>query len=350
MDNQEFLTLSPSAKLLFLTFVTQRKISLCGILAVTCRAWSEMTGLSMTEVDQALRELSKHFVVIDEHTEELWVRTFIRHDKVLAKPNVIVRMTHDFCEISSPQLRELILDSLPNDLLEAAAKGLPEPLPKGLPKPLPERFAEGFRVCARARSTKPPSTNNPPSPLTPQSGSELLLVSSPSPTASGRVRKKRSPGENTNAQVGRDFEEFWLAYPKRPNPSKKEASEKFFLRRREGVPAAEMLIGARNYALNRAREDPVYTMEASRFLGRQEHWRRFLENSETSKSIVDWEKRAHEWGADYGLMASGRGDVEMSRAEAEQALRGQFVAHPRELEIALADFEKQLVPILALVQ
>lgn len=78
-DDAEFCALSAGAQRTYFMLITQSEISAAGTLALTLRRWARTCGEKYLEV--WLAELSDaRFVLIDEDTEELLVRTFAKWD------------------------------------------------------------------------------------------------------------------------------------------------------------------------------------------------------------------------------------------------------------------------------
>lgn len=77
----DFLNLSSDARFTYVMLFSQPKISAVGVLEVTERRWMSALGFVPTQLAYALYELSEHaYVVVDESTEELFVRSFVRSD------------------------------------------------------------------------------------------------------------------------------------------------------------------------------------------------------------------------------------------------------------------------------
>lgn len=66
-----------------------------------------------------------------------------------------------------------------------------------------------------------------------------------------------------------EFEEFWAAYPKRPNNPKKPAKLKYMAARKRGVPHDVIMAGVNAYAQTRANEDPKFTKLAETWLNKE---------------------------------------------------------------------------------
>jgi len=79
-DDADFCALSAGAQRTYLFLFTQREITACGSLPLTLRRWSKKARED--DLDIWLAELTDaNFVLLDEDTEELLVRTFAKHDE-----------------------------------------------------------------------------------------------------------------------------------------------------------------------------------------------------------------------------------------------------------------------------
>lgn len=95
---------------------TQAKISLCGVidyipgrLVLTAADWTPES------LDESIRWLAAHdaqWLVVDDMTQEILVRNFIRDDLILGTPNVAQGMAAQFGEVMSPTLQEAIIREL----------------------------------------------------------------------------------------------------------------------------------------------------------------------------------------------------------------------------------------------
>lgn len=66
-----------------------------------------------------------------------------------------------------------------------------------------------------------------------------------------------------------EFDEFWAAYPKRPNNPKKPAKLKYMAARKRGVSHEEIMQGVKEYAETRVNEDPKFTKLAETWLNKE---------------------------------------------------------------------------------
>ena len=79
-DDPWFSELDPSAKLLFLYLITNRRSTPCGAFEITLRAASFETGIPRTQLDDLLKALAPRVVWYPEHNA-IWLRNFYKHQK-----------------------------------------------------------------------------------------------------------------------------------------------------------------------------------------------------------------------------------------------------------------------------
>lgn len=175
-QDDQFLALSVGAQRLYMLALSQPTLSLLGVTPWTPKRWSRLSSSTSPEtVENDVAELqAAGFVEVDDDTEELWIRTFVRYDDVLKSPNLIKGATNDYNKVLSASLRNGIiewfraefLDGFTNWLVETfptfednGFKGLNERFMKDLGEPLPE----GFRTTVnRHPSTSSVSVNRQP--------------------------------------------------------------------------------------------------------------------------------------------------------------------------------------------
>lgn len=167
--DDDFRTLTPDAQRVYMLAFSQANIALTGVVPYSARRWARMAaGTTHTDIEQAVHELALHrFVLVDEDTEELLVRSFVRHDGVLRSPNSTIGMTTAYSAIVSPKLRAEFLQELGPTLLadvpdkafdslaepflndyrkahpDAPARPAENPSPKGSPNPSPKGSGKG---------------------------------------------------------------------------------------------------------------------------------------------------------------------------------------------------------------
>lgn len=129
-EDSDFLALDEREQRLYLFLISQPNLNHAGLLPMTLRRWSRKAhGLSSAELEKRLQALeAARFIVMDDDTEELLIRSFIRNDGVWKQPKVMGAMVSGALEISSRRLRRALLaevDRIPlNELSdEPGARG-----------------------------------------------------------------------------------------------------------------------------------------------------------------------------------------------------------------------------------
>jgi hypothetical protein len=135
--DSDFKALSVAAQGLYFRLLTDSKLSMCGVADWRPNRISQSAGdTSVGAIRQAGAELERaRFVLIDEGTEEVLIRSFIRHDGVLKSPNLVKSMLSDWLAIASPKLQAAVC-------CEVQRTRESEPDMKGLGE-LPEWFRPG---------------------------------------------------------------------------------------------------------------------------------------------------------------------------------------------------------------
>jgi hypothetical protein len=129
-EDADFLALDEQEQRLYLFLISQPNLNHAGLLDLTLRRWSRKArGLTSAELEKTLQALeAARFIVMDDDTEELLIRSFIRNDGVWKQPKVMGAMVAGALEISSKVLRRALLaemDRIPLDELsdEPGARG-----------------------------------------------------------------------------------------------------------------------------------------------------------------------------------------------------------------------------------
>src|ERR1044072_5086095 len=147
LEDEDFIQLTQQQQRLYLFLLHQPNLNPPGLLAppprsprlppppppppptpppalppLTLRRWARKAmGLTATELDEHLDALAKaHFIVLDDDTEELLIRSFVRNDGVWRMPKVMGAMVSGALEIESKVLRRALLaemDRVPLDEL-----------------------------------------------------------------------------------------------------------------------------------------------------------------------------------------------------------------------------------------
>lgn len=192
-NDDDFRALSVVAKLLYVQLFSQARLTYAGVLDLAVKRWSRShPDLDLAEMRAALSELdAARFVVIDQDTEELLVRSFIRNDELYKQPNVLRGALRVSFEIESPILRAALateLRRLPVDVTGPAPIATADALEAGAHEPPPEvKAAMSVRGSAR-----PPAPARPPAGLSKGSANPSAA---PSPEPQGEGSGERETGE-----------------------------------------------------------------------------------------------------------------------------------------------------------
>lgn len=185
-SDDDFVALSERAQRLYWFLYSQPTINLTGILPMTLKRWASKASDSTEEgLTQTLAELENHnFVVVDFQTEELWIRSFARHDGVGNSPKTRIAAWGQLDHIFSRKLRPLAEAALrdmgiPNDGPQPPKKPvdtLSHTLSDGVSHTLSDTPSDTLRTRGRADSSLRPQ---PPSPDTslpsPEGTGDLVL-------------------------------------------------------------------------------------------------------------------------------------------------------------------------------
>jgi hypothetical protein len=121
-DDDDFRALDSSPQRMYMFLISQPDLEQSGVIPLRERRWARAaTDLKSGDVTAALQVLeSAKFVVIDEDTEELLVRSLIRRDGVWKQPNVFKSAADQIVSISSHKIKSALHEELSRLGLEGA--------------------------------------------------------------------------------------------------------------------------------------------------------------------------------------------------------------------------------------
>ncbi|MER5902967.1 hypothetical protein ABT150_23155 [Streptomyces mirabilis] len=110
-EDDDFLALDEREQRLYLFLISQPNLNHAGLLDLTLRRWARKAhGLTVAELEKRIGRLEEmNFVVVDDDTEELLIRSFVRNDGVWRMPKVMGAMVSGALEISSRKLQLALL-------------------------------------------------------------------------------------------------------------------------------------------------------------------------------------------------------------------------------------------------
>ena len=123
--DDDWLKLSANAQRVYMLLLSQPKLSLCGSLDMAEKRWARLArDTSVENINAGLLELSNAgFILADGITEELAIRTFVKHDISTGRmnSNLAKGFWRAWEGIESDVLREQILAEIPSDLWDKLA-------------------------------------------------------------------------------------------------------------------------------------------------------------------------------------------------------------------------------------
>lgn len=113
-DDPDFQELSVAGQRLYMLLLSQDSLNNSGRILLTPKRWAAgCKATSATDVLKALRELDAHrFVAVDEDTEEVLIRSFIRGDGILKQPQMMKSALREALTVKSPRLRAVLASEL----------------------------------------------------------------------------------------------------------------------------------------------------------------------------------------------------------------------------------------------
>ena len=153
-QNSDFVALDASAQRLYLLIISQPDLTHCGAIPIRPRRWARLApDTTIDDIETALAILiAARFVIGDRDTEELLVRSFMRHDGATVNPNLRKAMTTAIHQIESVELQTVAAA----ELAKAVDKHPPEGGPRG--------GANGDVLAPPGRGVE--STSSSPTPIT----------------------------------------------------------------------------------------------------------------------------------------------------------------------------------------
>jgi hypothetical protein len=158
-DDPDFLALPPGPQRLYMFLLSQKDLTYCGVLPLRPARWARKAiGLTAGEIEQDLKWLEgtpypsanpdpglarTPFVLIDEGTGELLVRSLLRRDGIWKQPNLLKQARESADSVESrrilgallAELRRLPLEESGSDLVKTLVADFITDLDQGNPYP-----------------------------------------------------------------------------------------------------------------------------------------------------------------------------------------------------------------------
>lgn len=251
----DFQTLSEPAQRLYLILLAQPDLNTAGVLPITYRRWARTcTSTTVDHIVKVARELDeRRYVLLDEDTDEAFVRSLIRNDGIAKQPQMLKNALRVATQVASCRLRSALAAELRRLGRDDASACADEIDPAGSPRP---------------PSPQPPDGPHDPSASSPIQAHGSLPTPSPQPVArlaslcadpggEGVGEGVKSPNENSSsktpdrasrARTGEPdgFAEWYAAFPRHEARAKAVSAYRSALRKRN-ITVQFLLDGARRY-------------------------------------------------------------------------------------------------------
>lgn len=120
----DWLRLPQAAQHVYWMLASHPDLSYCGVIDYLPGRWTDLASdLTESKIKTGIRALERaRYVVVDRKTHELLVRSFIRHDKILARRNMGHACGRALGLVHSDLIREAVLTELARLWLEDPAR------------------------------------------------------------------------------------------------------------------------------------------------------------------------------------------------------------------------------------
>lgn len=145
-DDPDWSRLTTTQHDVYMALLSSEEINWIGVVPYfPARFAGFAADLTERKVERTWQELERsHYLVIDRKMGEVLVRTFLRHDNVLAKPNIAKAAIRAYERIKSPTIREAVDAELSKLAVEQPGLNGWKPFREQLPELFRELFDEGI--------------------------------------------------------------------------------------------------------------------------------------------------------------------------------------------------------------
>ena len=232
-DDDEFLALSPYAKLAYSYLVSQDDLTHAGTIIMRTPLWAEEIGISEEAANAALDELHhEKFVVMDRRRFELLVRALVRRDGVYKQPNVYKSAIESMRVVSSRPIRAALAvelarldDARMNAEIQKLHSEIIDWLRRNSDGPAPKGSGKGFGnpVCPKSASDVPnESMSDSPDEAMSENRYESMIAERPVDNYESAGQDTDSKGSVKGSEKGtpaRAFSTYHSPLPKEQEPA-----------------------------------------------------------------------------------------------------------------------------------
>ena len=279
--DEDFIALPRGPQWAYFFLISQLATSMCGVVVMRGEPWaSKAAGLAADELRRDFDVLAeRRFVVIDDETGELLVRSRIRRDEVLAGPKLIKPLAKSCSLVESGKLRAAIAaelrrchaEGLVNPRIEDQVVQLWTSLEHSSQYVTSPLFAASPQVDTVSDTLSGTVSDTVPDRAKgigdrgkglrggPGGEAQLALLDGSPPAPALVLGTDRDPG----------WVRFWAVYPRRV--SKGDARKAWAKAVTNGTDPEVIIKGAEAYAASRTGQEPRYTCHPATWLNR-ERW------------------------------------------------------------------------------
>jgi hypothetical protein len=276
--DQDWRNLPGAQQLLYLLLTSHPTLSYAGVVdwreARLAAMTADATPESVREAAEALQ--AERFVFIDDETEEILVRSFLRHDGLLKQPKLSISMVNAYGAIASSRIREVVtreLQKLFAEFPDWAAFGQEKVL--ALVKGKGTDMAE-FTHCLTPSFT-PAFTLN-------------AAQADPLPTTTATTTSTEDKSSTRPASPDAEFDQWYSAYPKKKD---KGHARTAFKAARKKANMETLMAGVLRFAAESRGTDQKFLAYPATWLN-GERW----EDETQQQTVISgpWSKDFHQTG------------------------------------------------------
>ena len=123
-DDEDFCDLSTTAQWLYFRILSHASLSYCGVADWRPgRLAASAKDATASDIEAFAVELERgHYFVIDRDTEEVLVRSFVKHDELMGKWNMAAAVARTWSEVASKPLKGVVVHEL-HRLMDGGTEG-----------------------------------------------------------------------------------------------------------------------------------------------------------------------------------------------------------------------------------
>lgn len=111
--DDDWRDLSPLARYLYLTLLTSPTLSHCGVADWRPARIGALNGMTPADVEVFGAELIEAlYIIVDESSEEVLIRSFVRNDGLMKQPKMAVAMASAHAAVASKEIRGVVVHEL----------------------------------------------------------------------------------------------------------------------------------------------------------------------------------------------------------------------------------------------